>query len=199
MKNVLVVDGNDYYSPFAHIGNLCDDVAILEKDPESVVLVVFTGGEDVSPSYYGEEKQPRTYCNPRRDAFEHKVFKKALDLKLPMAGICRGAQFLCVMAGGKLHQHVDNHSTYHDVRTNDGRKVYVSSTHHQMQIPPNGAKVLAWSEPNRHFKEGIEVDCAYYPNINALGMQYHPEYQSPDSAGFKYAQELASLLMEGKL
>ena len=62
-----------------------------------------------------------------------------------MVGICRGAQFLTVMNGGKLVQHVNNHaiSGTHPchIKMPSGPKavkietVEVTSTHHQMMYP----------------------------------------------------------------
>jgi putative glutamine amidotransferase len=40
------------------------------------------------------------------DAFEYAVVRQALDLGLPILGICRGAQALNVACGGTLHQHL---------------------------------------------------------------------------------------------
>lgn len=189
-----------YYTPFAKFGECVSDPTILDKDPKSVALVVFTGGEDVDPKVYGEARNPKTYCNPHRDAEEMAIFKRARELNIPIVGICRGSQFLCAMAGGKLVQHLVGHSQYHNVRTDDGRLIMVSSTHHQMQLPPKDAIPLAWAEPRLskvyegpagvNYEPELEYDCVYYPNINAIGMQYHPEYMDSDTEGFQYAGEL---------
>jgi gamma-glutamyl-gamma-aminobutyrate hydrolase PuuD len=196
-KKVLVINGSSYYKPFKHVGSLVTNPSILDTDPKSVALVVFTGGEDVTPSYYGEKKDPRTYNNPERDAHEKAIFDKAKSLGLPMFGICRGSQFLCAMAGGKLHQHVEGHGGTHGLRIHDGRLIEVNSTHHQMQIPPEGAEVLAWCEPAiwGQGADGRDIECVYYPNINAVGAQYHPEWLHEESDGYKYAVELTNWLL----
>jgi putative glutamine amidotransferase len=56
--------------------------------------VVLSGGEDVDPRRY---KRPDlvgrvefTDINEKRDDFEIQVIKRALQLKLPILGICRG-------------------------------------------------------------------------------------------------------------
>ena len=72
-------------------------------------IIQFTGGEDVDPSIYGHPKHPRTYSNLKRDIREQEVWKKARKEQIKV-GICRGAQFLCVMNGGKLWQDVSNHA-----------------------------------------------------------------------------------------
>jgi len=206
-KFVLVVNdmcdlGYSYGLPFVSFGKLTTDIKILDESPEDVALVVFTGGADVSPSLYNHEKLPNTWNNPERDEHEVKVFNKVKALGIPMFGICRGSQFLCVMAGGTLVQHVNNHGGQHDMRTHDGRLLKVNSTHHQMQFPPKGAKLLAWCEPPRSsVYEGFsgtpehENECVYYPNIKAIGAQYHPEAMKEHTDGFKYCVELADLLI----
>ena len=52
---------------------------------------VFTGGHDVSPSLYGQEKLP--VCGdlcPQRDSMEAKLLTAALRVDKPVLGICRG-------------------------------------------------------------------------------------------------------------
>jgi putative glutamine amidotransferase len=171
-------------------------------NPKTIAFVVFTGGEDVTPSFYKEEPHQTTCNNLRRDMQEQQIFELALKRNIPMVGICRGSQFLCAMSGGKLVQNIRGHGGNHNVRTIDGRLISVTSTHHQMQLPPVGATVIAWAEPSlSNIYEGItphkdimlperEYDCVYYPQTRALGMQYHPEYMSENSEGFLYCQEL---------
>jgi len=205
MKKVLVVNdiadcGASYYRPFKCFGPRTTSVELLNLDPEAIALVVFTGGEDVTPSFYGAEANPRTYNNPRRDAFEKKVFDRAVELGLPIAGICRGSQFLCAMSGGKLAQHITHHGGSHPIVTDDGREIDVTSTHHQMQMPPEEAIPIAWADPRRSkvyegepgelLEPDREHDVVWYPHTNALGMQYHPEFMEKDSEGFLYSREL---------
>lgn len=206
-KKVLVVNdfrdlGSSYYRPFREFGEETHDVDLIEKG--EIGLVVFTGGEDVDPSLYNQKKHPFTYCNSLRDAEEIAAFKRASAVNLPLVGICRGSQFLCVMAGGTLIQHINNHGGYHTIRTNDDRLLRVNSTHHQMQNPPKNAVVLAWAEPKRSHEyywdtPEKEFECVAYPNINAVGMQYHPEAMDEKSEGFQYCLELTRKLLDKKL
>lgn len=159
------------------------------EDAAKVKLVVFTGGNDVDPALYGENRHYTTnHPATERDKREIKCFNRALELGIPMVGICRGSQFLCVMAGGKLVQDVTSHGGDHGMKTHTGEVITCNSTHHQMQRPPVGATILAMAEPRRskHYKDGDDkdiraempgdVEVVYYPNINALGVQYHPEW-----------------------
>jgi putative glutamine amidotransferase len=201
-KLILVVNNQHaYYSPFAQFGEYHDDIGILETDPQQVALVVFTGGADVTPSYYGEERHKKTFNNEQRDAFEKKVFDRARGLGLPIVGICRGSQFVCAMSGGKVVQHITNHAgRWHNIKTDEGESLFVSSTHHQMQLPPKEAVPIAWAEPKLstcyegpegvQYEPEYEYDVVWYPHTNALGIQYHPEMMREDSKGFLYPASL---------
>lgn len=53
-------------------------------------LVIFKGGEDVDPSYYGKEKHPLTGSNPARDFYEKQIYDAAVGMDKKILGICRG-------------------------------------------------------------------------------------------------------------
>jgi len=209
-KKVLIINdqqdmGHPYYPAFSFIGPEVQDAEWLERDPHAIALVVFTGGADVQPSLYGENTNPRCHCKPERDRQEVEVFQKALAHGVPMFGICRGAQFLCVMSGGKLVQHVTGHHREHRIVTVDGRAFDVSSSHHQMMMPKEGDTVLAWAEPKlsqiylggngEPLNYNREVEVAEFPSIKAYGVQYHPEIMGRDTDGFKYCHELIGKLI----
>lgn len=126
---IYVVGGADNYV------NFIENVQLVDK-LEDAQLVVFTGGEDVTPSLYGCKKHRTTYSNLKRDQDEQAVFNKVDPKKQVCLGICRGSQFLCVMNGGKLVQNVSSHATGFTHGITDGNKIYqITSTHHQMQYP----------------------------------------------------------------
>src|SRR5689334_8075303 len=53
--------------------------------------VLFSGGEDVDPSFYGEAKQhANVHENRDRDEFELALLDAALASRNPILGICRG-------------------------------------------------------------------------------------------------------------
>ena len=219
-KKVLVVNDHapTYYKPFEFLGLECTrDHKMLETEPDEIALVVFTGGHDVSPQLYGKESHYFTSSDLDRDIEETKLYELAIDNNIPTVGICRGAQFLCVMAGGKLIQDVTNHNGDHEVfaKYPEGhtRLITVSSSHHQMQhpfgLPENHYEVLAWGKKplSEHYAYdngntilskdagkllATEPDVVWYPKINALGAQYHPEWMREDTDGFGYFQNLVT-------
>ena len=200
---------SSYYRPFSHLAEQ-GDTELAFTDPDKVLCLVFTGGEDVDPVMYGIKKNPKTGCCLRRDKDEKRYFDQAVRHKIPMAGICRGSQFLCAMNGGILAQHVMNHACGgHTIRTLHHGIVAVTSTHHQMQIPPKDAIVLAWAEPKRSSRyEGqpgeelhpeVEYEGVYYPKTRSLAMQWHPEWMDEDSDGLKYTIDLINKWINAKL
>ncbi|MBU3706334.1 MAG: gamma-glutamyl-gamma-aminobutyrate hydrolase family protein [Mycobacterium sp.] len=69
--------------------------------------LIITGGRDVDPAAYGHEPHPATDEPARdRDAWEFALTDAALQRRMPILGICRGAQVLNVALGGTLHQHL---------------------------------------------------------------------------------------------
>ena len=158
MPKVLIVNGGlSYNKMFTNRGWEVTDQLMLAD------LVVFTGGADVWPKVYKSAVHRRTSFNKVRDLAEIRMFNRALRLNKPMAGICRGGQFLNVMNGGKLFQDVDNHALMegHDVYdTLNDRLINCSSTHHQMMIPnEKDGQILGLTLETRcNFKEFVDSE-----------------------------------------
>lgn len=174
-------------------------------------LVCFTGGEDVTPSMYGASSHPYTHSRLSRDQYEAQIFHTARIAEIPMVGICRGAQFLNVMSGGAMYQHVSNHTREHTITdATTGEEVYVSSTHHQM-MKPSGKGVLVASSTlmgSREWYEGEifkkdvsnqDIEVVYYEHTNCLCFQPHPEFTAPEYVGMRtYFQSLLKRFVETK-
>lgn len=169
-------------------------------------LVILCGGEDVSPSFYGEPLHPATRSSPARDARTSILLEKAVKEGVPVVGICRGAQFLNVACGGRMYQHVHNHTKRHQVRDLPTGKVHwVTSTHHQQMIANDELCVVRavayrMDYPIRQTMEGgvqreylgvdgykgvmDEMEVLYYPHIDGLCFQPHPEYGDRDTTSY---------------
>lgn len=86
---------------------LTDAEAVLSQLAEQCDGFLFTGGQDVDPALYGEEKQQVCgACCSARDAMESRLLKMVLEADKPVLGICRGIQFLNVELGGSLYQDI---------------------------------------------------------------------------------------------
>ncbi len=162
--------------------------AIVE-DPLEADFVIFTGGMDVNPELYGENCLKDTYFDLERDDADTALYALCRDQGIPMVGICRGAQFLWVMKGGKLFQDVDNHNEgEHEIFVfSETKKYRASSVHHQMVRPENiaGMKLLANTCISRKRESASIVSSGptndfeiyAFPDDCILGFQGHPEYQ----------------------
>lgn len=190
--NVVIVNGSSQYRTlFESMGHT------LTNAPIYADLVVFTGGADVTPDMYGAKAHPWTGNDVSRDAEEAIIFNQCVKFGIPMVGICRGGQFLNVMSGGSMYQHVEEHTRSHlltDVET--GETVYVSSTHHQMIKPSPKAVLVAtaalqgerqWYEGQVFYKDisKEDIEVVFYPETKCLCFQPHPEFNSPEYEGMK--------------
>ncbi len=159
------------------------------EDMDKSGVLILWGGADIGTSLYGEKPNSQCFTRDpsRRDLAEIALIKHAVKLDIPIIGVCRGAQLACVMAGGKLVQHIDNHGVGHTVTLHDEDdvKIRCNSSHHQMMLPPSSAKILATSDSTTglgEYNKALHIDrvneVVYFPSINALGIQPHPEWQS---------------------
>ena len=163
---------------------------------QRVDAIFLTGGGDVHPSRYADEKHPKTNSiDTIRDEAEITVTQWAVDDNLPVFGICRGVQVMNVALGGTLIQDIpssietelshsqtvdlprDRHS--HDVKIDPNSRlaeilgtdvVMVNSLHHQsVDAVPSNAQITA------HAPDG-GVEALELPDKKfVLGVQWHPE------------------------
>ncbi|MEX2535075.1 MAG: gamma-glutamyl-gamma-aminobutyrate hydrolase family protein [Trueperaceae bacterium] len=104
--------GRNYSEAVALAGGLPLMVASLDADLaesylDSAAGVLFTGGVDVDPAFYGEQPEPGLgRVDLQRDAFELALYRAARSRGIPVLGVCRGIQLMNVAEGGTLLQHL---------------------------------------------------------------------------------------------
>jgi putative glutamine amidotransferase len=131
----------------------------------------------------------------KRDAFEIGLLKQATERKLPVLGICRGAQIINIYFGGSLHEDISEfyserplprsvfptkeifiEENSHLATALKNKHCRVNSLHHQaMKKISEGLWVTA--EEDNTIVQAIEHRD--YPFM--LGVQWHPEYLLLDS------------------
>ncbi len=205
-KSVYIVGGGREYGDMFLDRGWCQTDTLAKAD-----LIQFTGGADVTPAWYGEKAHATTSFNTLRDQREKLVFTIGLDKAIPMAGICRGGQFLNVMNGGQMWQHIDGHAilgTHKAVDCSTGLAHEVTSTHHQMMKPNFQRKdmIVILKAGETTFKERMgrtdgdsdgviavlnpspidDVEAVYYQDTQSLCFQPHPEFIGYDELANLY-------------
>jgi putative glutamine amidotransferase len=134
------------------------DEAIVSRILDGLDGLVITGGRDVDPATYGQERHPKTdEPTGGRDAFEFALLAEALRRGLPVLGICRGAQVLNVTLGGTLHQHLPDVVGHYQHQL--GNAVFNTST---IKTVP-GTRVAAL------IGESTDAQCYHHQAIAELG------------------------------
>ncbi|MDD2201234.1 MAG: gamma-glutamyl-gamma-aminobutyrate hydrolase family protein [Firmicutes bacterium] len=174
----------------------CADPARVAREMLSYARgLLLTGGDDIDPRLYGEtHPHPKIAAiNPVRDEFEMALAVAALELDIPILGICRGAQVLNVAAGGGLIQDIPGcvdgahahrisaprwHPTHrvrlaHDstlFRIFSKEVIWVNSFHHQAVGPvAPGFAVTAVAD------DGVVEAIERLDSRFVVGVQWHPE------------------------
>ena len=149
--------------------------------------LILSGGQNVDPSYYGEEKtiDSKDYFLAR-DIWEVALVKEAIAQGKPVLGVCRGLQLYNAVTGGSLNQAIDGHAEKgpfeitHKIVTENGsqlqqiygREQEVNSVHRQSlkKLAPH-LKVTARSSEDDVI-EGVES----FTDAPFIGVQWHPEF-----------------------
>jgi putative glutamine amidotransferase len=192
----------DYVSSVESSGGRARILEISESPRrlvEQIDGLLLTGGGDVDPVLYREERHPSIEdAEPGRDEFEIDLARRALEMHLPLLAICRGSQVLNVAAGGTLVQDIPSaiettlpHSIVepknliaHDVTIAAGSKLEsvlgnavstehtcrVNSRHHQ-SVGRLGESLVASATAPDGVIEAVEAPEEEF----CVGVQWHPE------------------------
>ena len=153
----------------------------------SVDGIIFSGGPDLAPSYYGETVWNETVeVDTLRDVSDLLLMRAALASGKPVMAICRGEQLMNVVLGGTLVQDIPTqvdtmvkHSggALHRIGVEKGSVLYelfgqdsltVNSTHHQaVKTPAPGVRVTACADDG--------IIGAYEYGDQVIAFQFHPE------------------------
>jgi len=134
---------------------------VLKRTADKFDGFLFTGGHDVNPALYDQEKTDRCgeICD-ERDRMEAYIFREAvLKQNKPALGICRGIQFFNAVLGGTLYQ---------DILTEfPGAVTHVKGPPYD--VPAHAVRVIPESPLYALFgKERIEVNSYHHQGINSI-------------------------------
>jgi putative glutamine amidotransferase len=165
--------------------------------------ILFSGGGDIDPGYYGGESHERVgEVDADRDRVELHLLQSAVQSGTPFMGICRGIQLVNAGLGGTLYADIAarrpdalKHDFYpdwprdylaHKVEIVPGsriekiislRTVEVNSLHHQA-IEKLAPGLLATARATDGLVEAVELPEHPF----GLGVQWHPECLPGDPA-----------------
>ena len=193
---------DDYVASVEQSGGRARILEVTES-PKKVLSeiqgLLLTGGGDVDPVFYGEDREPSIQdAEPGRDEFEIDIARRAIEIDLPVLAICRGAQVLNVAAGGSLVQDIPSavqtelphtieqpkNEIAHEIAVSPGSRLEqvlgpavtaahtcrVNSRHHQ-SVARLGRNLQASATAPDGVIEAIEAPASTY----CLGVQWHPE------------------------
>jgi putative glutamine amidotransferase len=157
--------------------------------------LIVSGGRDIDPVLYGKQPKTNYFYDRERDTLEMTWINHALENRIPLLGICRGAQMLNVCLGGTLYMDIKlvcETAKYPNtvwskvfarkpVAIREGSALHtlvgreaarVNSLHRQsLENIGKGLTVTAWEE-NRIVQA---VEGEEYGNF-LIGVQWHPEF-----------------------
>jgi len=159
-----------------------DDPELLQKEIDELDGIVFIGGRDYIPEWYGKKMHPTMVTmDLHRAAFDTLFMNMAFESGKPVLGICAGIQLMNIVTDGKLFRDIPDHrGVDHIIYTvkgsiiNDiyGDTSMVNSSHHQSVDPAflnDHFKVTAWSADST-------VECIEWQGDKwIVGTQFHPE------------------------
>lgn len=179
---------------------LIERVEIEEEMLEAIDGVLFTGGNDVDPNFYGDDVHKT--CGsiiPFRDAWELKLIRELDKRDIPCLGLCRGIQSMAAGLGVKLvqdlytegdmanNQHGQKAPTWyptHKIYTVEGSKMreilgescWVNSFHHQCLAKDQDYPFDITACSGDGIIEGFEKKDRFF----CMGVQWHPERMMHD-------------------
>lgn len=193
-------DRGDAINPFNEIFK--DKFNAIQKGTvEGADALVLWGGTDIHPSFYKQVAHPANENKAPgpsyRDLLEWELMREAFQRDIPIIGVCRGGQFLCVFSGGSLIQDCKGHYSGHGITTYDGLSMHAPANHHQMMNPkPNTYDLLAWAEhpigvdkqiefsqpaEGELIDQKIDPEVLWFRETRGLAIQPHPEWGPQNS------------------
>jgi putative glutamine amidotransferase len=139
--------------------------------------LLFTGSvSNVEPHHYqGPPSAPGTLHDPARDATTLPLIRKAVEVGVPVFGICRGFQEMNVAFGGTLHQRVHEVPGHLDHRDDESQPLEVQyGPAHEVALEPGGLLRRITGE------ERARVNSLHSQGIERLGSALSVEARAPD-------------------
>ena len=168
---------NNYPRAIAEAGGipvilpLINDIDILLDQLSICDGLLLPGGIDVNPLSYKELPRPLLgNCNDLVDWYHINLAQKALELNMPILGICRGCQILNVSFGGTLYQDI-SYAT--DSPILHKQESHLSEKCHPVYIKEN-------SILHEIFGDSYIVNSAHHQSVKEIAPNFKNSAISPD-------------------
>lgn len=181
--------------------------AMAHEHAELCAALIMTGGNDPLTEPFGAPTHPMAErVPPTRQAYELAVLH-AFDERpqKPVLGVCLGMQYMALVAGGELDQHLPETTPtaadHMDERTHRVEPVNgsrlpageVTSSHHQA-VRDAGALEIAAVAPDGVIEAVRDPSRPFY-----LGVQWHPERTDDHGLGQRLFDQLVEAARAGML
>ncbi len=181
-------DYGDYYGygygrPLLAVGALPVLLPYYEREEDRVALIeridglVLAGGRDIEAWRYGREDPHPKHLpgQPHLDEIDISYALLAIELDVPVLGVCRGCQVLNVALGGTLYGDLDEFpegGADHPGAKWDEWRALVAATLDETERPPHPTHpvtVKPGSLLASHLGERSEVDSYHHQAVKDLG------------------------------
>jgi len=193
------IDTNIIFLEMYHLS--FDSALALLNECDGLLL---TGGEDIYPGRFDRvyDTSRCTEIDLKRDTLEFALLSQAIELKMPVQGVCRGLQLINVYFGGSLiinipedldtvikHQLPDTYNCLHHVEIKKGSWLHkisgisngITNSNHHQGIDVLGTLLVENAVTKDGLIEAIGIkDRTIFPYLFAV--QWHPErmeYSNP--------------------
>jgi putative glutamine amidotransferase len=170
------------------------DLALIPELVDLLDGIVFSGGDDLDPSLFGEPRHPQASpLDADRERFELALMAEVEKRQMPALGICLGSQLMNVYRGGSLmqflpevsrdgaleHRRLGDTGRRHSVKiipdtqlaSAIGKSEIVANTRHKQAVQRLGRGLRITATAPDGVIEGIED-----PTLPMfLAVQWHPE------------------------
>ena len=197
---------------FESVGCKVDIVYSAKKiRPEKYDALIIPGGNNITPSIYGQKKHASTYgTNKAKDKLQIKAVKAFAKEKKPILGICRGCQVVNVAFGGTIRQNLGInkkkctwHRRWGKSKNIKGYwmyklygKIQKNYQYHHQCVGKLGKDLVATSYSYKYTYKHIEA--IEHKTLPVYGVQWHPDLKIKEQGSKKFFKSFRDICIKEK-